>query len=347
MRSRKHLAVFLTLLFVLTNTFAYSQYDAEAFTKAQQPTTREFSPVQEGFSPQGDQVLLYAPDRLLVQFHAQSTDKAGFPVLNDLGDKVENNEMGIESIDELADLAGVVSIERPYIRIHNADKAADLGVDRWFLYRFAEGADVVDLAAQFRADKSVQSVSLDYVAFPAAVPNDPMYADHWGHNNTAQLPDLDWGGTYEHDLPNTVGTPGFDANAPGAWDGSQGYGSSSIVIAIIDSGVDVGHPDLRQVTGYDFGDNDSNPDDDSASPGHGTACAGVAAAINNNGLGAVGIAGGCSIMPLKVANNAGSMYFSSIQNALYYAADNGADVISMSLGAAISSDSATAGKIIE
>ena len=85
-----------------------------------------------------------------------------------------------------------------------------------------------------------------------------------------------------------MGTVGFDANAQAAWDGSQGYGSASVVIAIIDSGVDVGHPDLNQVAGYDYGDNDSNPDDNSAEPGHGTACAGVAAAIANNGLGAVG-----------------------------------------------------------
>ncbi|MCI0451191.1 MAG: S8 family serine peptidase, partial [Candidatus Latescibacteria bacterium] len=58
----------------------------------------------------------------------------------------------------------------------------------------------------------------------------------------------------------------------------------------------------------------------------------------NNGLGACGAAPGCRIMPLKVANNAGQMFFSSIVNAIYHAADNGADVISMSLGAAISSD---------
>jgi len=46
------------------------------------------------------------------------------------------------------------------------------------------------------------------------LPNDPRYSDNWGHNNTAQLPDLDWGGTYGHTLPNTGGTVGFDANAP-------------------------------------------------------------------------------------------------------------------------------------
>jgi serine protease len=65
------------------------------------------------------------------------------------------------------------------------------------------------------------------------------------------------------------------------------------------------------------------------------------AAARTNSLGTAGIAAGCSIMPLKVANSSGTMSFSSIQNALMFAADNGADVISMSLGAAISSDPAT------
>ena len=118
-----------------------------------------------------------------------------------------------------------------------------------------------------------------------------MYPQHWGHNNTAQLPSFDWGGTNSHTGP-PVGTVGFDANAPSAWNGSQGFGNPGVVIAILDSGVDSTHPDLFQVTGYDFGDNDSDPHDDSDDPGHGTACAGVAAAIANNSLGAVGIAGG-------------------------------------------------------
>jgi len=81
--------------------------------------------------------------------------------------------------------------------------------------------------------------------------------------------------------------------------------------------------------------------DDSRSAGHGTCCAGVAAAVAGNGLGVAGIAGNCTIMPLKAADWRGNMYFSYIQAALYYAADHGADVISMSLGAALDSDAAT------
>jgi subtilisin family serine protease len=142
-----------------------------------------------------------------------------------------------------------------------------------------------------------------------------------------------------------VGTPGFDGNAQTAWDAPQGHGSSQVSIAIIDSGVDVGHPDLNQIAGYDYGDNDSNADDNSAQLGHGTACAGVAAAINGNGLGTAGVAGGCRIMPLKVANSQGSMFFSAIANALIFSADNGADVASLSLGANVSNDSQTSSAI--
>ncbi len=340
MSRKQHAVIFMTLLIFLISTSAFAQEESALNAAQKKGSLRAFAPVQGGFTTDYQTALPFAPNRLLVQFKTEAMAQSNLSHLSDKGDRVSENETGIESVDLLADEAGILLIERPYIQLNNADKAADLGVDRWFMFHFKATDDLTDLAAQFRADKSVQAVSLDWVAYPAAVPSDPLHADHWGHNNTAQLPGLDWGGTYEHTLSSTVGTAGFDANAQNAWDGSQGYGNSSVVIAIIDSGVDVGHPDLLQVTGYDFGDNDSNPDDNSSSAGHGTACAGVAAAMNNS-LGAAGIAADCSIMPLKVADSAGSMYFSAIQNALFYAADNGADILSLSLGAAISSDSAT------
>ena len=301
---------------------------------------RPFAPAQYGFTTDAEETLPYAPDRLLVQVREGSLAKSNLGISLDKGAQVPLAQTGLLPIDELAQDAGIVAIERPYIRLQNADKATDAGIDRWFMFRFDEVENLPALADEFAALDDVQAVSLDWRAYPMATPSDPYFTANWGHNNTAQLPGLDWGGTYDHTLSTTVGTVGFDANAPQAWDGSQGYGSASIVIAIIDSGVDMEHTDIRKVTGYDFGDSDSNPDDNATGAGHGTCCAGVAAAMNN-GVGAVGVAAGCSIMPLKVANSAGSMYFSAIQNALYYAADNGADIISMSLGAAISTDAAT------
>jgi PKD repeat protein len=292
-----------------------------------------FAPVQNGpVADIGDQHV-YAPGRVLVQL-VDGPAKALDAVPFERGAVLPDARFGISSLDAVAARAGVSRIERPFVRPAQADKAA--GVDRWFMLTVAEG-DMIALARELAADPAVAHAQPDWRAFPAAVPADPLYADHWGHNNTAQMISYDWS-SYSHTGP-TVGTVGFDANAEAAWDVT--WGSADVVIAIVDSGVDIYHEDLSCTTGYDFGDGDTNPMDDSRSAGHGTCCAGVAAAIGGNGVGVAGAAPGCTIMPLKVADRRGSMYFSAITNAIYYAADNGADVVSMSLGAAITSDAAT------
>ena len=305
------------------------------------PNETAFASVQRGFVTAGQNVLPYAPNRILVKFKDASLQSSRMMVGLKKGTEVPSATTGIATVDALGQELGVARISRPYVELKNKSEAARLGVERWYMLEMKDGSDVMEAVSRYAADPSVESAQPDYLAFPAVVPTDPLYHDSWGHNNTAQLPGLDWGGTYDHTLSTTVGTPGFDANAEAAWSAAQGFGSSSVVIAIIDTGADIDHPDLTLVTGYDFGDGDSNPDDNSSGGGHGTCCSGVAAAKANNGLGACGIAAGCKVMPLKVANSAGSMYFSAIQNALYYAADNGANIISMSLGAAISSDPAT------
>ena len=294
---------------------------------------RPFSPVQDGYVADAEAQLAWSPDRLLLKFTPAGLSDSH---LDDTGAKAAGpvTTTGLASLD--ATLAGldVVGIRAAHTRTADTELAHRLGVDRWFRLELGSRTDIPAVAARLAADRHLEYALPDLRAYPAVVPNDSLYAANWGHDNTAQLPDLDWGGSYEHDLPTTVGTIGFDANADVAWGGSQGYGSGSVVIAILDSGVDSTHPDLNQVTGYDFGDNDDDPHDDSAVPGHGTACAGVAAAIANNGLGAVGVAGGSVIMPLKVSDSVGDLLFSYIVEAVYHAADNGADVISMSFSAA-------------
>ena len=329
--NRKVLTVCMSLLLVVIPLLAMAAPAAP----------RAFSPAQKGFAASGENVLPYAPDRILVKFRESSMERSKLDIGFQRGAAAKGVETGFASVDALSGQLGVTKISRPFIQPKNAGEAVRLGVDRWYMFELQRGADIEDVIRRYAADPNVEAATPDWVAFPAVVPSDPLYADSWGHNNTAQLPDLDWGGTYDHTLPNTVGTPGFDANAQGAWDASQGFGSSSVILAIIDSGVDLDHPDLTLVAGYDYGDNDSNPDDNAAGAGHGTCCAGVAAAKVNNGLGACGAAPGVRVMPLKVANSAGTMYFSAIINAIYHAADNGADIISMSLGAAISSDPST------
>ncbi len=303
--------------------------------------TRQFTPVQAGFQPQATEVPTHFPDRVLVKFRAANLDKAMLAVPFARGATVPGARTGVASVDAIAARAGVSQIERPYDQPKAVAKAADLGVDRWFLFHVADG-DMIALAAELARDPAVEIATPEWIAFPASTPNDPLYQDHWGHNNTAQMISYDWA-TYSHTGP-TVGTVGFDSNAEAAWD--QTYGDPSVIIAIVDSGVDIYHEDLNCMAGYDFGDNDTNPMDDSRSAGHGTCCAGVTAAVANNNTGIVGIAGSATIMPLKVADFRGNMSFTSITNAIYYAADNGADVISMSLGAAISTDAATDAAIL-
>ncbi len=327
--------------------FAFRALAAVAITAALIPLLapaasahlRRFAPVQGGFQPNAPAVADYVPGRLLVQISREAHEGSAIPRTWHYRDAVPGDRTGIPAVDRVLRAAGAHGLRRAFIEPANLEAAEDLGTGRWILVDLPANRREPGVVDQLARLREVEAASLDYIAFPAVVPADPLYAMHWGHNNTAQMLSYNWTNN-NHETGSPVGTVGFDTNAQVAWGGTQGYGSSSVIIAIIDSGVQTAHPDLVQVTGYDYGDNDTNPDDNSASAGHGTACAGVAAS-SANALGSCGAAPGCSIMPLKVANSAGTMSFTSIVNAIYYAADHAANVISMSLGAAISSDAAT------
>lgn len=114
--------------------------------------------------------------------------------------------------------------------------------------------------------------------------------------------------------------------APTAWDVSQGSG---ITIAILDTGVDVTHPDLagRTVAGWNFYNNTADITDAAS---HGTSVAGAAAASTNNGLGVAGIAGQTRIMPLRISSETGSASWSAMAQALVHAADQGVRVANIS-----------------
>lgn len=116
--------------------------------------------------------------------------------------------------------------------------------------------------------------------------------------------------------------------------------TQDVVIAIGDTGVAHDHPDLQNVMwrdgtghfGHDYINNDDNPMDDH---GHGSHCAGLAAAQNNNGIGVSGVMGfHARIMGVKVLAANGSGYTNQIVNGINYAADNNADVLNLSLGGA-------------
>ena len=161
---------------------------------------------------------------------------------------------------------------------------------------------------------------------------EPLFDQQWGLENTGQ----------------DGGTPDADIDILGAWPTSEG---ASIVIAVIDSGIDLDHPDLvdrlwtntgevpangldddgngyiDDVVGWDMIDDDSQPE--GVHP-HGTAVAGVAVA-SVNGVGVAGVAPRATVMALRACATINCPY-SSVAEAIGYATDNGADVINLSLG---------------
>ena len=117
-------------------------------------------------------------------------------------------------------------------------------------------------------------------------------------------------------------------SAPSAWAATDG--SQSVVIAIVDTGVDDTHPDLASkiVGEYNFVKGESVHD----GFGHGTHVAGIAAAATDNSTGVAGICWNCGILSVKVLDSQGSGYISDVASGITYAASHGARVISMSLG---------------
>jgi thermitase len=176
------------------------------------------------------------------------------------------------------------------------------------------GFDVVKVEG-----KSVEQAVKEYEKNPNVEYAEPnyIYRIQWTPNDT-YFSSQQWG-------PQKV-------QAPAAWDVTRS--SSDTWIAIIDTGVQYDHPDLagKVVRGYDFVDDDWDPYDGN---GHGTHCAGIAAAVTNHGRGIAGMAPNATIYAVRVLNNSGSGTLDDVANGIIHAADSGADVISLSLGASV------------
>jgi thermitase len=175
------------------------------------------------------------------------------------------------------------------------------------------------IRALYRSDVQLWSVpagqELEIVASlnanPAVVYAEPNYLYH-AFDTTPNDPHFISGKQWAH----------TKIQSPAAWDITTG--SDAITIAIIDTGIDEGHPDLASkiVAGYDYVGGDSNPHDRN---GHGTHCAGIAAAITDNSAGVAGVSWGAKIMPLRVLDEEGSGWSSDITSAITWAYTNGAD----------------------
>jgi subtilisin family serine protease len=196
--------------------------------------------------------------------------------------------------------------------------------DRVYVVSLAPGSDPQQVANSLGSRPDVEYAEPDYLAHAALTPDDPRYPDQWG------LPQI---------------------GAEAAWDVTKG--SPAVAIAVIDTGLDLNHPDLAgklwvnpgevagngldddanglvdDVHGWDWVGGDNAPQDDT---GHGTHVAGIAAAATDNGIGVAGACPNCRVMALKALDAAGVGTYSNIAAAIIYAADKGARVVNLSLG---------------
>jgi subtilisin family serine protease len=210
--------------------------------------------------------------------------------------------------------------------------AEDTLLDNIYILHVPPQSDILTIVQEYAQHPDVLYAEPNRIGILCTIPDDTNFTTQWYLHNTGQL-----------------GIPDCDIDAPEAWDLETG--TSEVTIAIIDTGIDDTHPDLLtkiwnnndeipdngiddddngyidDVNGWDCYSNDSDPDD---GYGHGTFCAGIAAAATNNSIGIAGVGWNCKFMPLKIINRNGEFYDSATAMGIVYAADNGADVISMS-----------------
>lgn len=309
--------------------------------------------------------------QLLVRFDARVSDileKAG---VTKSGPMMPMTRSGILSVDEILDLVEGYQIERVFpVDVRSEEKARKEGLHLWYVVRFSDEYPVDKVAADLSKLGEVSRVEynrtlkkasddkptpltierLKELAANAAggAFDDPLLSDQWHLVNNGNL------------RP-TKFIKGADVNVEKAWEMTTG--DPSIIVAVLDEGVDVSHPDLQASMWVNEGevwksheDNDGNgyagdvhgynfvskhgviSTDSRYDTGHGTHVAGVIAAVNNNGTGISSIAGGnasesgVKIMSCQIFSGQYAGTVLEEVRAIKYAADNGAVILQCSWG---------------
>lgn len=277
----------------------------------------------------------------------------------------------------------IVKFRKSSARIEAARAASASGaslvagpIGRFGVLRTAAGASTGQLIRRLESNPTVAYAEPNYLRYSAMTPTDELFVRQWGSNNVAQSHPV------SRSTASRWGTADADMDLPEAWDIQQG--SPETVIAIMDSGVDVSHPDLAanvwlnpgeipangidddgngykdDINGWNFGENNSilfqaTGNYDGAD--HGTHVAGIVGAVANNVTGVAGVCPGCKLMVLKVfkpydtdGDGIKDTMVGDIAaelKAFDYAMDMGADVINGSFGASVVSTRSERSKIKE
>jgi subtilisin family serine protease len=252
------------------------------------------------------------------------------PILNDF-DRQQTMLRSLRGLDP----SGLTERQRHLLRRQNRTTVAGRRSDLGRIYRvrldLGAGQNLNQALAAYRSRPDVEYAEVNPIISICVAPNDRAYADQWA---LAKI------------------------HAPEAWDTCRGSGD--VIVAVVDTGVDYNHLDLQgnlwineaernglpgvdddkngyvdDVRGYNFAYDSNDPIDDH---GHGTACAGIIAAVGNNGTDTAGVCWAARIMPVKILGATGDGTAADAVPAIYYAVANGADIISGSWGGAESSN---------
>lgn len=200
----------------------------------------------------------------------------------------------------------------------SAETSREIGPGGFEKVKLTQRVSVADAVKMYNANPDVEYAEPNYIVKAAVIPDDTGFGKQWGLHNTGQ------------NVNGVTGTLGADIAAPGAWDILKG---SSVAVAVIDSGVDIKHPDLsgNLIAGYDFIDSDNEPEDRN---GHGTHVSGIIGAVGNNAKGIAGVNWNVRIMPLKVLDQNGEGTIADVIEAMTFAAAHNAKVVNMSFSGA-------------
>lgn len=234
----------------------------------------------------------------------------------------------------------VVQMSQPEFRVRGFEVIEAIHADL-FLVRDTLARSSGAAIARLKEEHGVQIAEPNLIYRTSAVPNDPDYAALWGLKNKGDT-----------DTAGQQGLSGVDVGAERAWDLSTG--SRSVLVAVIDTGVDFSHPDLApqawtndkelhgkpgvdddgnglfdDINGYNFANSKGDSTDDN---GHGSHCAGTIGAKGNDGKGLVGVNWDVRIMAVKFLDKSGSGTLANAVKSIDYARTMGANIMSNSWG---------------